>query len=40
MISSFPLLAPYVLKSFFSIPLSFKYLAAGEFAAMTPAGEI
>jgi hypothetical protein len=39
-IRSLPLLAPYVLKSFFSIPLSFKNLAAGEFTEMFPAGEM
>jgi hypothetical protein len=40
MIRSLPLLDPYVLKSFFSSPLSFKNLAAGEFIEMLPAGEI
>ena len=39
-IRSLPLLAPYVLKSFFSIPRSFKNFAAGEFTEMFPAGEI
>lgn len=39
-IKSFPLLAPYVLKSFFSIPLYLRNFAAGEFTEMFPAGEI
>jgi hypothetical protein len=38
--SSFPLLAPYELKSFYSTPLAIKYLPAGEFLVMFPAGEI
>jgi hypothetical protein len=40
MISSFPLLDPYELKSSYLIPLSNKYLAAGEFLAIFPAGEM
>lgn len=39
-ISSFPLLAPYVLKSAGAIPLDCKYLAAGESLAIFPAGEM
>jgi hypothetical protein len=39
-IRSFPLLAPYVLKSFFYIPRYFKNLAAGELTEIFPAGEI
>jgi len=38
--SSFPLLDPYELKSAFSTPLLYKYLAAGEFIAIDPAGEM
>jgi len=38
--SSLPLLAPYVLKSFGSIPFPYKYLPAGEFFEILPAGEI
>jgi hypothetical protein len=38
--SSFPLLDPYELKSTLSTPLDYKYLAAGEFTAIAPAGEI
>jgi hypothetical protein len=40
MISSLPLLAPYVLKSSGFIPLAYKYRAAGELLAIFPAGEI
>jgi hypothetical protein len=40
MISSLPLLAPYVLKSFGSTPLLFRYRAAGELAEIFPAGEM
>jgi hypothetical protein len=40
MISSFPLLAPYVLKSAYVTPLANKYLPAGEFLEIFPAGEI
>jgi hypothetical protein len=39
-ISSLPLLAPYVLKSFFSTPFAIRYLAAGELFEIFPAGEI
>jgi len=39
-ISSLPLLAPYVLKSFGSMPFPIKNLPAGEFLEMLPAGEI
>jgi len=39
-ISSFPLLLPYVLKSSFWIPLANNYLAAGESLAIFPAGLI
>jgi len=39
-ISSFPLLAPYVLKSFGSTPFEIKYFAAGEFLDILPAGEM
>jgi hypothetical protein len=40
MTSSLPLLAPYVLKSICWTFFSNKYLAAGDFLAMLPAGEI
>jgi len=40
MISSLPLLLPYELKSSYLIPLSIKYLAAGEFFEILPAGEM
>lgn len=39
-IRSLPLLAPYELKSFFYIPFDVKYLPAGEFIDMLPAGDI
>ena len=39
-ISSFPLLDPYELKSFYYIPLSVRYFAAGDVLAMFPAGLI
>jgi len=39
-ISSFPLLDPYELKSLSFTPFSLKYLAAGESFAIFPAGEI
>jgi len=37
---SFPLLAPYELKSFCSTPLSTNHFAAAEVLAIFPAGEI
>lgn len=40
MISSFPLLLPYELKSSCLMFLSIKYLAAGEFFEILPAGEM
>lgn len=40
MIKSLPLLDPYELKSFLSMPLSFKNLPAGELTEIFPAGEI
>jgi len=40
MISSFPLLAPYELKSFASTPLAIRYLAAGDVFEIFPAGEM
>lgn len=40
MISSFPLLEPYELKSATAIPLLYKNLPAGEFLAIFPAGDI
>jgi len=39
-ISSLPLLDPYVLKSLTYTPFDIKYLAAGEFLAILPAGDI
>ena len=39
-ISSFPLLAPYELKSYCWTPFCNKYLPAGEFLPIFPAGEI
>lgn len=38
--SLFPLLLPYELKSFGLIPLSYKYLDAGDFKAILPAGDM
>ena len=40
MISSFPLLAPYVLKSYCWTFFEKRYLPAGEFFPMFPDGEI